>query len=101
MARRKQKEDYKFLGNCPVCSKKFDGKDVTPIEEEGSIDTLYVECGKCSSSVVLGIMKNVPGLVTTVGMLTDMKLKDIERMADSRPITSDDVLEVHKYLERE
>ena len=41
------------------------------------MQTLYVECRKCGSSVVLGVMKNMPGIVTTVGMLTDMKKDDI------------------------
>lgn len=99
MPNKKHGGYYKFLGNCPVCRKKFDSNDVTPIDKEGSIDTLYAECKKCKSSVVLGVLKATPGLVTTVGMLTDMKLEDIDKMASMSPLTADDVLEVHRYLE--
>lgn len=63
------------------------------------MQTLYVECTKCKSSVVLGVMKHIPGLVTTVGMLTDMKREDIDRFRNLPPLTSDDVLEVHRHLE--
>ncbi|OGZ58045.1 MAG: hypothetical protein A3B96_01685 [Candidatus Spechtbacteria bacterium RIFCSPHIGHO2_02_FULL_43_15b] len=99
MPSKKKEADYKFLGNCPICGKKFEGNEVTPVEEEDGMNTLYAECGKCRSSVVLGVIKNVPGLVTTIGMLTDMKLEDIDRLASLPALTADDVLEVHKYFE--
>ena len=98
--KRRQNENYKFLGNCPICDRKFGDADVTPIEEEKSINTVYAECRKCESSIVLGVIKNVPGLITTVGMLTDMNFEDIGRMANMPSLTANDVLEVHKYLEK-
>lgn len=61
---------------------------------------MYVECEACASSVVLGVVKSVPGLVTTIGMLTDMKREDIARMRTLSPLTADDVIEMHKYMER-
>ena len=99
MKKKRQGADSKFLGNCPVCSAKFSSSKSSQIGEFEGVRTLYVECKKCSSSVVLGIVKNMPGVITTVGMLTDMKREDIERLDHMRPITADDVLEMHKYLE--
>ncbi|MBI1888418.1 MAG: hypothetical protein HYS15_00570 [Candidatus Spechtbacteria bacterium] len=89
----------RFLGNCPVCDKKFTTSSTSLLEERGEMRTLYVECAKCDTSVVLGVMRNAPGIVTTVGMLTDMRREDIDRMKDFPPLTFDDVLEVHRYLE--
>lgn len=91
--------DPKFLGNCPICSNKFNPSCASQIEKVESVETLYVECKTCGSSVVLGVVKNIPGLVTTIGMVTDMKEDDIERLRNMPPISSDDVLEMHKYLE--
>ena len=99
MRKKKPGPDYKFLGNCPICNKKFSSSDASCIEGEEDMRVLYVECKKCASSVVLGVVKNVPGLVTTVGMLTDMNKEDIERMRNLSPLTADDVLEMHAYLE--
>ena len=90
----------KFLGNCPICNTKFKSQKASLIEEMGNTEMVYAECQKCASSVILGISKNAPGLVTTVGMLTDMNREDIDRIRDFPPLTSDDVLEVHKYLEK-
>ena len=100
MKKKKKAADYKFLGNCPICNKKFSSSDASAIKGEEDMRILYVECGKCASSVVLGVVKNVPGLVTTVGMLTDMNKVDIERMHKLSPLTADDVLEMHTYLEQ-
>ena len=94
--KHRKNDDYRFLGNCPICDRKFANSDIIPIEEEKTINTVYAECQKCESSIVLGIIKNVPGLVTTVGMLTDMKFEDIGKMANMPSLTANDVLEVHR-----
>ncbi|MDX1608226.1 MAG: hypothetical protein R3251_03385 [Candidatus Spechtbacterales bacterium] len=39
------------------------------------------------------------GFITTIGMLTDMTKGDIEKFKDKKPISADDVLELHKSLE--
>lgn len=92
--------DYKFLGNCPICNTKFKGSHTSQIEQVEATQTLYVECAACGSSVILGVLKNTPGVVTTIGMLTDMKRGDIERAYTLPPISPDEVLEVHKYFEK-
>jgi hypothetical protein len=45
------------------------------------------------------VLKNTAGFVTTIGMLTDMKKEDILKFRTMNPITSDDVLELHRILE--
>jgi hypothetical protein len=98
--RKVSSPDYKFLGNCPICNKRFTKANAVSLSEQGGMQTFYVECATCASSVVLGVAKNIPGVVTTVGMLTDMKYSDINRMEDARPLTWDDVLEMHMFLEQ-
>jgi len=87
MGKAKRNPDYNFLGNCPVCNTKFQASCAHSIDNGDDIQTLYVECRKCGTSVVLGVMKNMPGVVTTVGMLTDMTREDISRLAGASPIT--------------
>lgn len=99
MKNKRKNPDARFFGNCPICSKKFSPGLASTLSRMYGVRTVYVECEKCKSSVVLGIVKNIPGVVTTVGMLTDMTKEDIRRAANMAPITADDVLEMHKYLE--
>jgi hypothetical protein len=100
MRTTKKSPDYKFLGNCPICSKKFKAEAASTLDKVYDMRTVYVECVGCKSSVILGIVRNVPGVVTTVGMLTDMNKSDIRRSANLSPISADDVLEVHQYFEK-
>lgn len=98
MRKTSQTPDYKFLGSCPICNKRFAAANAMSLEQKSGMQTFYVECAKCASSVVLGVVKNIPGVVTTIGMLTDMKHSDIDRMKDLPPLTWDDVLEMHTFL---
>lgn len=91
--------DSRLLGSCPICKFKFTWKMTTCLEKVRGMETLYVECKGCKSSVVLGIANDIPGVVTTMGMLTDMNREDIERLGRMRAISADDVLEMHKHLE--
>ncbi len=61
---------------------------------------LLAECGKCKSSVILFVTGKVRGIVTTVGMLTDLTHEDLALLKLRAPLTADDVLEVHRHLER-
>lgn len=99
--RSKAKSDpaNNFLGNCPICSTRFTLAMASTIARVAGMKTMYVECGKCASSVIIGVSRNIPGIVTTVGMLTDMKRGDIERLISLPALTTDDVLEIHKCLE--
>lgn len=60
---------------------------------------MYAECSTCKSSVIIFVLKNSAGFVTTIGMLTDMKKGDILKFRTMKAITSDDVLELHRILE--
>ena len=96
---RQKNIDSRFLGNCPVCDKKFNSSGVLLLDKFEGMQTVYIECRKCYSSVVLGVARNIPGVVTTIGMLTDMTREDITRLGGMKPISADDVLAIHKCLE--
>jgi len=96
---KRQSIDSRFLGRCPICDRKFSSRRALLLDKYEGMQTVYIECRKCGSSVVLGVARNIPGIVTTIGMLTDMTREDIERISNMKPITADDVLEMHKCLE--
>ncbi len=97
---RKKGIDSRFLGSCPICSEKFNASRALLLDRLEDMQTLYIQCRHCFSSVVIGVSKNIPGVVTTVGMLTDMTSGDISRLGRLQPLSADDVLEMHKYLEK-
>jgi len=90
------------LGSCPHCSAELHQEKATIVKKDVKAATFHVDCVSCKSSLLLTVQSGVPGLVTTVGIPTDLEKKDILRFKkDVRAITADDVLELHAYLEKD
>ena len=71
------------------------------VERQDSSVTLHLDCRRCRGSLLLSVGSGVPGMLTTVGMPTDLTKNDLGRLKRTgRVITADDVLELHSYLER-
>lgn len=88
-----------LLGSCPVCDREFEKEQATLMEEKKESLLLHLQCPECKSSVVVAILYTSMGMVTTLGMLTDLTKADIEKFKDSRQkLTVDDVLELHQFL---
>ena len=87
-----------FIGRCPICNTKYNESNSSLIDRVETTITVYVECVTCASSVVVVIMSGTHGLVTVMGMLTDLKRDDIESMWKKSAITLDNALEMHVHL---
>lgn len=61
--------------------------------------SFYIDCGRCSSSVIVTVFFPLSGLVTTVGMLTDLSREDLKKIGKLSPLSADEVLDMHVYLE--
>ncbi|MEX0870001.1 MAG: hypothetical protein WDZ39_01055 [Candidatus Spechtbacterales bacterium] len=96
---RKTDYEFKYLGNCSVCGTSFETRKTTLISRKEGISHVYAQCVECKSSVIIFVIKSTAGFVTTVGMLTDMTKQDLDKFKKRKPITADDVLELHKALE--
>lgn len=96
---RKTDYEFKYLGNCSVCGESFQPRNAHLLDRKPDISHVYTQCSKCKSSSITFVLKNTMGFITTIGMLTDMTKGDIEKFKDKKPISADDVLELHKSLE--
>lgn len=96
---RKTDQEFKYIGSCPVCSNSFQARNASIISKKDGISNVYAQCGTCKSSVSLYVIKSVMGYITTIGTLTDMAKEDMLRYHELKPITADDVLELHTILE--
>ena len=91
------KSNLKFVSPCPICKVQFDEKNIAVLRKEGSTSLLHIDCGNCESSLIMTLIKNNAGIVTNVGILTDLKKDDFKRFNDLPAITVDEVLEFQKY----
>lgn len=86
------KKDLKFIGPCPVCKSGFVHQNVKILKNKGATLLLHVDCDECESSLMVTLIKSREGVVTNVGVLTDLCKDDFIRFKDLPIITIDDVL---------
>ena len=93
-----------FALKCPVCGYKYNldrTKIIDTKQEENSQATLLVhsDCAQCKSSVVFGISIN-GGEIFSVGMITDLTSNDTKKFSQRQPLSSNDVLDLRKFLKK-
>ena len=96
-----QEKNSELLGSCPICDRSFEEEQATMMEEKDQSMLLHLQCPDCKSCVVVAVLHTSMGMVTTLGMMTDLTKKDIEKFKDkSQKLTVDDVLELHQFLKK-
>ena len=93
-------EDFQFLGHCPICKTKLTQCRASLLEKSKGSSTIYSECYRCGSSQLINIFRNAMGLITTLGMLTDLKKEDARRVKVLSPLTANDVIDVYEWFEK-
>ncbi|MBI1755418.1 hypothetical protein HY250_00075 [Candidatus Azambacteria bacterium] len=88
-----------FLGVCPVCRKKLRDEGLAIIDKNDAYALCCVTCVSCLSSLMFTVSSLEGGMVTTVGVLTDIQEKDLEMVKRKAALTHDDVLDIHAFLE--
>jgi len=98
----KQNKDGSFLGMCPICRNKLKISNSSIVKKD-NIATLYcVECKDCLSTVMITVFSSKEdGVVTTMGILTDLQHKDMDLIKDPNPITVDNVLSLCSYIKKD
>ncbi|MBI2446294.1 MAG: hypothetical protein HYV51_00550 [Parcubacteria group bacterium] len=86
------KKDLKFIGPCPVCNSNFAPQNIKALKNYGATLMLHVDCSECESSLLVTLIKSNTGVVTNVGVLTDLNKDDFSRFRDMPVITISDVL---------
>ena len=92
-----------YILKCPVCNYKYNlerTKIVDTKEGEDSqaaILVVHSDCSQCKSSVVFSISINGPDIYS-MSMITDLTADELERFADMDPITTHEVLDLHKFM---
>lgn len=79
-----------------MCNLKYDKNDIKIVNKKESAITLYMNCKKCKSSIVMLILTNALG-ITSISMVTDMEEDEVVKTRNGQ-IGYDDVLEIHKFF---
>lgn len=89
--------NLQIMTKCPMCDFKFEKESIKIIDKKDGFITLYLNCKRCKSSLMMVIITGALG-ITSISMMTDIAEDDFEKI-NGNSISYDDVLEMHKFLE--
>lgn len=95
-------EMLSFVLRCPVCNYKYNlerTKIIDTKEEDQNQATLLVhsDCSQCKSSVVFSIVISGPEIFS-IGMITDLTSNDTSKFSSKKPLSADEVLDMHNFV---
>lgn len=102
------KKVMQWLGHilkCPICGQKYNIGSTQVIEsshEEAYSEAtilIHSDCQKCKSSVMFNVEIRGPE-VFSVGMVTDLTGGDSSRFKQKKPISANDVLNIHTEIRK-
>ena len=87
---------------CPVCGQRYNLEHTKVIEGDdkptiGGSLLVHTDCEKCKSSVMFSIAIDGPEIFT-IATVTDLTLQDTAKFKDQEPISTDEVLATHEFL---
>lgn len=94
-----------FILRCPICGFRNNLETMKVVDSEqieGGSDArlvIHSDCQKCQGSVMFTIGVMGPE-ITSAAAITDLTLADTDRLRDLAPITTNDVLTIHKAVQK-
>jgi len=92
-------DGMKLIASCPVCAEPYNPIEAKVIEEKDTLHLLHIQCKSCGSAIVSVVFSDGFG-VSSMGLVTDLTAEDVAGFKDASPIAADDVMEMHRLLER-
>ena len=79
---------------CGVCGKRYEAANINVLGHREDLWFLSVFCGSCKSQGLVAAVIQEGRLTEAI---TDLTEAEVSRMSD--PVTSDDLIDVHTYLQ--
>lgn len=92
--------DLQILTICPICQATYNPLKTQIMAERDDAHVVYLECRQCGSSVLALVTTSLAGL-SSIGTVTDLTSHEIVAAQQHQPISHDDVLNLHAWLERD
>lgn len=90
-------ENLQSLVRCLVCNKSQHVKKMLVLDEQDNKTVLHVVCDDCGGASLVHLSVGQMGVVS-LGMMTDLEQSEARRLYQGKPLSTDDVFEVHRLL---
>lgn len=90
-------KNLKLISHCPVCGRDYKSDAAKVFINQSDARFVHFTCGHCQSHFMAMVMMMPKGM-STVGMVTDLNLKDVRQLYKMSPLTIDETIEAHKFI---
>ncbi|MEK7131573.1 MAG: hypothetical protein AAB797_02460 [Patescibacteria group bacterium] len=91
------KKTLKLISHCPVCGRDYKSDAAKLFINKSDARFVHFTCAHCQSHFMAMVMI-MPKGTSTVGMVTDLSLKDVQKLYKMSPLTVDETIEAHKLI---
>lgn len=88
----------KLMKECPLCGREYSETALKIIDESDETRLVHMTCSHCSHAMLAMVLTTRLGL-SSIGILTDLTAADVGNFQKKFPLTEDDILNFHNYLE--
>lgn len=90
-------DDAGLLTACPWCHTAYRGVGMKFLIAKDNVNLVHVRCPRCAGTMLVLVVASALG-VNSLGLLTDLTSDEVLRFHDAKPVTVDDVLDLHAVL---
>ena len=91
------RKNLKLISHCPVCGRDYKSEAGKLFSKDTDARFVHFTCHHCQTHFMAMVMMMPKGM-STVGMVTDLNLKDVQKLHKMLPITVDEAIEGHKIF---
>lgn len=86
-----------MANRCPVCQRKNSPLHIHVIDEQEDAHIVHLECQMCSCRMLAVFSLGKFG-ASSIGFITDLDVRDVERFLGAPHVSADDVLQLVESL---
>ncbi len=87
-----------MMRHCPLCSAAYAPGAAVLIERRDDAELVHVACSVCQGAV-LTLVRTAPFGISSIAAMTDLSVTDMKRLQRIEPISEDDMLSFHRFLQ--
>lgn len=87
----------RLVVECPLCKASYKEAAVQLLQESPAAKLFHCTCPTCGRCM-LAFMTDHHGWVSTIGLVTDLKVNDALRLQGSTPVGADECLELYTAI---
>ncbi len=87
----------KLLSHCPLCKQGYAEKAVQSLGQKDGNELYHCTCHQCGYAMIAVVLEQA-GLVSSIGMITDLEINDAVRFYKAEPISNNECVEAHRVL---